>query len=56
MKEDVKEKNSSPPLRERAGVVTCIQPCHILRGGLVWLRWARRRFQRQHHLSLLVPT
>jgi hypothetical protein len=33
MKEDVKKK-LLPALREGVGVVTCIQPCHILRG--VW--------------------
>ena len=56
MKEDVKEKSFSPPLRGDAGMVTYIQPHHTLRGVIGLAALARRAFQRRGQPQLLVPT
>jgi len=56
MKEDVKKKILSPPLRGDVSVVTYIQPRLILRRVIGFVALARRMFQRRYQPQLLVPT
>ena len=56
MKEDVKKKILSPPLRGDVNVVTYIQPRLIPRGVVGLAALYRRAFQRRCQPQLLVPT